>query len=98
MSLPPDLEQYVRQCFAAPERLEALQLLNAAVLHDGKKPDHRMLRSAVVASDNTLGGLKERVTGLATDYRDVIVAGEYEMRDGELVRIRDLSKPIQLDE
>lgn len=32
---------------------------------------------------------------LKIDYRDVIVAGEYESRNGNLVRVRDLSKPFE---
>jgi hypothetical protein len=31
---------------------------------------------------------------LEVDYRDVIVAAEYDAGNGELVQVRDLTKPI----
>jgi hypothetical protein len=31
---------------------------------------------------------------LAADYRDVIVAGEYEAVEGKLARVRDLTMPF----
>ena len=97
MNLPPDVEGFVRQSFATSELSGALQLLEAAVLHDGSTPNHRMLRCAVIASGGSLGSLRRYVACLAADYRDVIVAGEYETRDDELVRVRDLSKPLKYD-
>lgn len=85
----------MHQHFATSDVAEAMRLLKTAVLHDGKAPDHRMLRCAVVASEKSLRSLKHYVAGLAVDFRDVIVAGEYESRNGELVQVRDLSKPIE---
>ena len=32
---------------------------------------------------------------LAIDWRDVVVAGEYELRDGVPVRVRDLTQPLR---
>ena len=35
------------------------------------------------------------VSMLAVDWRDVVVAGEYELRDGVPVRVRDLTQPLR---
>ena len=32
---------------------------------------------------------------LAIDWRDVVVAGEYELRDGATVWVRDLTLPLR---
>lgn len=56
-----------------------------------------MLRCALTASDNSLKSLEYHVAGLAIDYRDVILAGEYDRKNGKFVQIRDLSKPFDFD-
>lgn len=95
MEISTDIERYVRRNFPAPEVTECLNVLARAVLHDGNVPDHRMLRCAVVACDKSLDSLKYYVECLAIDFRDVIVAGGYEQRKGEIVHVRDLSKPFE---
>lgn len=57
-----------------------------------------MLRSALISCEHTLERLQNQIAGLATDYRDVIVAGEYEYANGDLVRTRDLSNPFTFDD
>jgi hypothetical protein len=42
-----------------------------------------------------LAKLKHEVAELRVDFRDVIVAGEYAERGGELVRVRNLNQPIE---
>lgn len=98
MKIPPDIEQYVRRNFAESEAPDALRALESAALHDGRSPDDRMLRCALTACDNSIKSLKYHVAGLAIDYRDVILAGEYARKEGEYIRLRDLSKPFELDE
>ena len=56
-----------------------------------------MLRCALSASDNSLKSLEHYVAGLGIDYRDVILAAEYTQENGEYIRIRDLSKPVEVD-
>jgi hypothetical protein len=97
MPLPDDVALFVDSSFAPAERHEALDLLAAAVLHDGTAPGARLLRCAAVASGGSLERLRMEVETLKHDWRDVIVEGEYAPRDGKLVRLRDLNHPISLE-
>lgn len=92
MTLPPDVERYVRRTFAEPE--PALELLRKAVLHDGEPASPRLLRCALVNSRGDLDKLRIEVEHMALDYRDVILEAEYEKRRGEYVRVRDLNEPL----
>lgn len=71
--------------------IRALALLDAATIEDGSPASPRLVRCAAVASQGSLERLTLLVEMLKTDWRDVIVAGEYSPED---IRIRDLSKPI----
>ena len=94
MILPPDIVGYVFEYFSEDDVPVVLTALKNAKLHGGRDSDSRMLRCALVASDNRVGHLQRFLSGLETDFRDVIVAGEYTEIDGELVQIRDLSLPF----
>jgi hypothetical protein len=95
MELANDITAFVTQSFAAAERAEAHSALCSARLHDGTEPNLRMLRCALVASHGNLSSLKRLVATLAIDWRDVIMAGEYERQGKESVRVRDLNGPLQ---
>lgn len=95
--LPADVVGWVRSHFVAAEAAAALDMLAGALTHAGEFPEDRLLRSAAVASGGSLERLHYYVALLALDWRDVVVAGEYVPRDGELVRVRDLSQPIGAD-
>lgn len=97
VALPPDVTSYVDRSFAAHERGEALALLEGAALHDGTAPGPRLVRCAAVASGGSLERLRMEIETLKHDYRDVIVEGEYEPKDGKLVRLRDLNDPIEAE-
>jgi hypothetical protein len=90
--LPPDIERHVERSFAEPA--QALELLRAAVLHDGEPASPRLLRCALVNSRGDLDKLRREVEHMAIDYRDVILEAEYEKRRGELVQVRDLNQPL----
>jgi hypothetical protein len=62
-----------------------------AIIHDGSPADLRLRRCALVASGGSLEKLKYYVALLKVDYRDVIVAGEYDVVGGKLTRVRDLT-------
>lgn len=98
LEIPSDIKQYVHRNFEGAEVADALRVLGSAVLHDGRSPDCRMLRCALTASDNSLKSLEYHVAGLAIDYRDVVLAGEYAREKGEYVRLRDLSRPFDFNE
>jgi hypothetical protein len=94
MNFPKDIEEFVVQTFGEALVTDVMEILECAALHDGEPPNHRQIRCALVASGGSLEGLMWGVETLAVDFRDVIVAGEYETKNGELVRVRDLSSPI----
>ena len=97
MIIPEDILIYIDQHFPAAKREEVIALLKLAVLHDGTAPAPRIIRSAVYASTGDIEKLLYYIDLIAIDYRDVIVAGEYEDLDGELIRVRDLSLPFLLN-
>ena len=92
--MPDDVFRFVLREFPPGEEDEALSLLRSAVTHTGEPAGDRLLRCAAVASHGNLERLTRQVDQLKRDYRDVIVAGEYESRGGKLVRVRDLTQPI----
>lgn len=96
MNIPDDVEAFVIRRFAPKDQSEALALLRTARIHDGTEASERLLRCAVVASQGNLARLRRQVGELAVDYRDVIVAGEYNYERGELVQVRDLNQPLQV--
>jgi hypothetical protein len=61
-------------------------------VHDGSHAGPRLQRCALVASRGSLEKLQYYLKLLEVDFRDVIVAGEYEPIAGKLVRVRDLSR------
>ncbi len=92
--IPADLDRYIARAFTASERPQALALLEAAVMHDGARPEPRLLRCAAVASGGSVERLRYEIESLRHDYRDVIVEGEYVPTPRGLVRVRDLNGPI----
>lgn len=97
LKLPEDIVDYIHRNFAESEIPVVTHALENAKLHDGRDPDHRTLRCALVGSKNSVEGLQKLVSELAVDFRDVIVAGEYASKEGKLVQIRDLSLPFSDD-
>jgi len=91
MALLDDIASQVRQSFSGAYREAAIALLTNAHIEDGSPAGPRLLRCALVASKGSVGKLDYYVKLLAVDWRDVIVAGEYESLGGKLVRVRDLS-------
>lgn len=71
-----------RHCSPAP-------IKDCSVLGD------RLLRCAAFAARGDLARLRRYVSMLAVDWRDVVAAGESELRDGVPVRVRDLTQPIR---
>lgn len=94
MNFPADIERYVLDIFGQDQFETVLDLLRNAKLHDGQPAGDRLIRCAVVASGDSISMLEHMVELMAIDFRDVIVAGEYETEDGELVQARDLTAPF----
>jgi hypothetical protein len=98
MELPDDVVRYVERSYSAIDRDDALAVLRAALLPDVRESAARLLRCAVISSNRDVGRLRKQLAHLAVDFRDVIVEGEYVVREGRLVRLRDLNQPIAEDE
>ena len=95
--IPDDVTRYVVRRFAAMDQAEAFALLHGAILHDGSRPEPRLLRCAALASGGSIERLRMEVESLQRDFRDVIVEGEYVPVGLELVKVRDLNQPIADD-
>jgi len=95
MELPEEIVTFVYSEFSEDEVTEALSLLRNAKIYDGTDADFRMLRCALFSCSKIINGLRYQIDGLAHDYRDVILGGEYIKKKGEWVQVRDLSKPFQ---
>jgi hypothetical protein len=85
-----DIVKHVHQSFSGADLEAAIGLLAGARIHDGSPAEPRLQRCALVAAKESLQKLDYYVKLLAIDFRDVIVAGEYESVGGKLVRVRDL--------
>lgn len=94
MQLPADLLTFLAATFLPEQQERAVQLLSQARIEDGTTPSARVLRCAAFASRGQLQRLEQYVAQIALDWRDVIMAGEYEHRDGQAVRVRDLDLPF----
>jgi hypothetical protein len=86
-----DIAVQVQHSFSGSDRDTATTLLLNAQIEDGSVAGPRLQRCALVASRGSLERLRHYVKLLEVDFRDVIVAGEYESVAGELVQVRDLS-------
>ncbi len=79
MSIDADIIEYVRTNFSDSDTV--ILDINAS------RQTGRVARCIVVASSGSLQKLREYIQMAETDFRDVIVAGEY---DGTMRQIRDL--------
>ncbi len=77
---------------ADADRPTVVGLLSDAMIHDGTATRPRLQRCALVASKGSLERLQYFVDLLKVDYRDVIVAGEYNSIEDK--RVRDLNLPF----
>lgn len=92
--LPRDVVQWIEANFPAAGQAEAQARLAGAVDHLGRTPEPRLIRCAVVASRGDLRRLAYYIELLRVDFRDVVVAGEYDVVDGKLVHVRLLDEPM----
>jgi hypothetical protein len=92
--LPNDVMAFIARKFDAADRDTAAAILASATIEDGSAASPRLIRCAAVASHGSLARLRAETDRLKVDWRDVIVAGEYDPIGGELSRVRDLNDPI----
>jgi hypothetical protein len=93
VALPPDLEAYVARTYGPGDRAWALEALASATAVGGPASD-QMLRCAAIAGRGSRAGLEEMLALLRVDWRDVLMAGEYEPAPEGVRRVRDLTAPI----
>lgn len=96
MHLPPDLKRFIDEIYAPEDREEACSLLAGARIETGAMASERLLRCAAFAGRGSLRKLRRQVSALAVDWRDVVVAGECELQDGEPVHVRDFTRPMEI--
>lgn len=96
MELPDDIRKFVETRFPLRHQGEALSILGQACIEDGTPANPRLLRCAVFASRGNLSELRTFASLLAVDWRDVVMAGEYELRNKVPVQVRDLNQPLQV--
>ena len=94
MPLPDDVVRWVSRHFSGGEVESALAMLRSAVDNTGELVSPRLARCAAVGSQGNLERLRLLVAELRIDWRDVIMGGEYEMRDGKTVQVHDFNSPI----
>jgi hypothetical protein len=90
----PDIENYIEQTFPPDEHPRAKALVEGAVMEDGSVASPRCQRAALVGSQGSIDQLEYLVGLLKIDFRDVIVAGEYEGSGQNLRRVVDLTEPF----
>lgn len=94
MSLPDDVVRWVSRHFNGNDVGAALATLGSAVDHTSALVSPRLVRCAAVGSRGDLTRLRRLVADLRNDWRDVIMSGEYELRDGKPVQVYDFNSPI----
>jgi hypothetical protein len=97
MPLADDIMLATNRLFPESDRAAALALLSDTRVGAVGAASSRLQRCAFVASRGSLAKLRHYLDLLETDFRDLIVAGEYESISGELVQVRDLSQPLSSD-
>jgi hypothetical protein len=95
-NLPNDVVRYIEKRFPRETCREAISIVLSAKTETSEFPSPRLLRCAVYASEGRIDHLRHYVALLAIDWRDVVMAGENEKRDGKTVCVRDFSKSMQV--
>lgn len=94
MPITEDMNHYIASTFRAEDRAAAANLLAAATIEDGSMASPQLMRCALVGARGSLARLEKFVQLLRIDWRDVIMAGEYENQPSGPVRVRDLNFPF----
>jgi hypothetical protein len=93
--LPADLLLWLEAQVPPAQRETVRTCLEAAVTADGQAAAPRLLRCAALASGGDPARLQLLVERLRLDWREVAVEAEYAVRRGKLVRVRDLTAPLE---
>jgi len=88
MELASDILKFIQEKFPIDIQFEALRILRGM---QKKGHNDRILRCALWSASGDVEKLKKLAELADSDWRDVIVAGEYDRNDN---RLRDLSLPF----
>ena len=94
MGMPEDIVAKVRQDFAEDDALTVLQLLSE-FHRDNPSISERILRCIVFLAKGSFEEFVRAVEMARVDWRDLIVAAEYDGWSGEENRRRDLNAPFK---
>lgn len=97
MLLPIDIEDYYKKKFPPELQEEVLKLLVSIESRNKELAHPRLLRCLLFNSSNNIQSLRNQIEELFFDYRDVIVAAEYDKEKGEIKHIRDFSKSFEAE-
>ena len=92
-SIPEDIILRIKRDFPKDEAAPIIELLNEL---KGRNPDYcdRILRSIIHLAHGSFDQFERAVTLADLDWRDLIVAAEYDGRTGEEDKRRDLTLPF----
>ena len=94
--LPKDVISFIQSSFSPEKCKEALSILSQSQIEDGSMPSPRLLRCVAFACSGNLPRLQRLASLLAVDWREVIMAGEYELRNKEAVQIRNFNEAMKV--
>jgi len=97
MRSPLDVISWIEKRFPPNETQLAVERLNQATDHTGNYPGDPIVRCAAWASQADLKKLDEMIRLMKIDYRDVIVAGEYDVLERKLMKVRNHTEPMNAD-
>lgn len=94
-ALPADILDFVDRHIVPADRAGVRQLL-LETRYDGQAwPGARLLRCMLFISGGTEVGFRKAIALMLRDYRDLIMAAEYEEKNGYPILVRDLSRPFE---
>jgi len=94
MSLPADVSRHLTKTFAADDLAEAAALLEAGVDEAGRPLRPQLLRCAAWCAKGDLSTLRQALSDIRRDWRDVVVWAECEEVGGKLRQVRNFWRPM----
>jgi hypothetical protein len=85
-----DIQSKIRRDFPPDEFFAAIEAINEWDVHRKGLLEDRLIRCAIYLARGSLERLRQQIALGMLDYRDLIMAAEYE---GD-VRVRDFSRPF----
>ena len=98
-SLPQDIVDRVVRDFSESDRSEVISILSVLDLPlSSVTNNQRVMRCVLVAANGSREKFNNLINEAQRDWRDVIMAGEYGLVSGKLVRLLDLTDSFLVQE